>query len=203
MKPNLKPKRIELEALRRDQLIQATLAVIDKVGLADASIILIAKQAKLSTGIIHHYFGDKSGLLVAVMQYIMQALGRDTLARKQQLPVEFANSAKQQLCAVIDANLSEQQLHSAISKTWLTFWAASMHHPQLKRLHHINAQRLYSNLSYQFGRNLPKVRARFAAKGLSALIEGLWLRGALEPENFDVLTAKQIAYEYIDQYLSA
>ena len=196
-------KRIEVESLRRQQLIQATLSVIDRVGLADASIVLIAKQAGLSTGIIHHYFGDKSGLLVAVMQHIMQELGRDTLLRKHELITAASDSAKQQLRAVIDANLSEQQMSSAISKTWLTFWASSMHQPQLQRLHHIHAQRLYSNLSYQFGRELPKARARFAAKGLAALIEGLWLRGALMPEDFDATTAKKIAYEYIDQHLSA
>ncbi len=195
-------KRTQTETLRRQQLIQATLSVIDRVGLADASIVLIAKQAGLSTGIIHHYFGDKSGLLVAVMQFIMQELGRDTLFRKHQLQDTTTHCAQSQLCAVIDANLSQQQMSSAISKTWLTFWASSLHHPQLQRLHRINAQRLHSNLSYQFARELPKAHARFAAKGLAALIEGLWLRGALMPDDFNISTAQQIAYQYVDQHLS-
>ena len=87
-------------------------------------------------------------------------------------------------------------------KTWLAFWASSMHQPALRRLQRVNDQRLYSNLCGQFRRALPQAQARAAARGLAALIDGLWLRGALTGENFDTRQAAQIAYDYLDLQLA-
>jgi TetR/AcrR family transcriptional repressor of bet genes len=61
---------------------------------------------------------------------------------------------------------------------------------------------LYSNLCCQFRRVLPQESARAAARGLAALIDGLWLRGALSGDAFDVQQAVQIAYDYLDQQLT-
>ncbi|MBO6279561.1 MAG: transcriptional regulator BetI, partial [Pseudomonas sp.] len=87
-------------------------------------------------------------------------------------------------------------------KTWLAFWAASMHQPSLHRLQRINDHRLYSNLCCQFRRVLPQAQARNAARGLAALIDGLWLRGALSGDGFDTDQAQRICYEYMDLQLA-
>jgi TetR/AcrR family transcriptional repressor of bet genes len=87
-------------------------------------------------------------------------------------------------------------------KTWLAFWASSMHQPSLRRLQRINDLRLYSNLCWQFRRELDVRSARSAARGLAALIDGLWLRGALSGEAFDTEQARQLAYEFLDQQLA-
>jgi TetR/AcrR family transcriptional repressor of bet genes len=87
-------------------------------------------------------------------------------------------------------------------KTWLAFWATSMHQPSLHRLQRINDHRLYSNLCCQFRRALPLDQARSAARGLAALIDGLWLRGALSGDAFDTEQAHRIAYEYMDFQLA-
>ena len=77
-----------------------------------------------------------------------------------------------------------------------------MHQPSLHRLQRINDHRLYSNLCCQFRRVLPLPEARSAARGLAALIDGLWLRGALSGDSFDTQQAQQIAYEYMDLQLA-
>ncbi len=45
-------------------------------------------------------------------------------------------------------------------------------------------------------------RAREAASGLAALIDGLWLRGALAGEPLDTKAALKLANDYIDQLLA-
>ena len=50
---------------------------------------------------------------------------------------------------------------------------------------------------------LPKQEARDAARGLAALIDGLWLRGALAPEGLNVERARQLAYDYVRVQLDA
>jgi TetR/AcrR family transcriptional regulator, transcriptional repressor of bet genes len=48
--------KVGMQPIRRQQLIEATLTAVDQVGMADASIALIARLAGVSNGIISHYF---------------------------------------------------------------------------------------------------------------------------------------------------
>ena len=95
------------------------------------------------------------------------------------------DSPRAHLKAMIDGNFDDSQVSGPAMKTWLAFWASSMHQPALRRLQRVNDHRLYSNLCGQFHRVLPQDQARFAARGLASLIDGLWLRGALSGEAFD------------------
>lgn len=190
--------KVGMQPIRRSQLIAATLEAIDQVGMSDASIAYIARLAGVSNGIISHYFQDKNGLLEATMRHLMQALQHAIHARYSQLEED---SPQQRLRAIIDGNFDDSQVSGPAMKTWLAFWASSMHQPSLRRLQRVNDQRLYSNLCWHFSHLLPRQQARAAARGLAALIDGLWLRAALSGEDFDTRQALQIAYDYLDQQL--
>lgn len=191
--------KIGIQPIRRHQLIQATMEAIDEVGLANTTVARIAKLAGVSAGIISHYFGGKGGLLEATMRQILSDLG-NAVASRRALIVD--DSAKSHIRAIIDGNFDRSQVHRPVSKTWLAFWASSMHRDDLQRLQYVNDRRLYSNLCHQFRRCLPKQDARDAAAGLAALIDGLWLRGALAPEGLDVERARRLAYDYLDEQLA-
>ena len=191
--------KVGMQPIRRSQLIAATLEAVDQVGMADASIAYIARLAGVSNGIISHYFNDKNGLLEATMRHLMQAL-RDAVAERRQALSD--DSPRAHLKAMIDGNFDDSQVSGPAMKTWLAFWASSMHQPALRRLQRVNDHRLYSNLCGQFHRVLPQDQARFAARGLASLIDGLWLRGALSGEAFDTEQARRIAYDYLDLQLA-
>lgn len=191
--------KIGMQSIRKQQLIQATLAVINEVGMQEASIALIARKAGVSNGIISHYFRDKNGLLEAAMRHIQYQLGFAVAIRLRMLSDA---TPKQRIQAIVEGNFDTSQTSEAAMKTWLAFWASSMHQPNLNRLQKVNDRRLYSNLSYEFGRVLTKVQARMAAKGLAALIDGLWLRSALSNAPFSLEEAKIITNEYIDMQLT-
>jgi TetR/AcrR family transcriptional repressor of bet genes len=191
--------KVGMQPIRRTQLISATMTAVDQVGMGDASIALIARLAGVSNGIISHYFQDKNGLLAATMLHLMSALNQGQ--RQRRLAVE-QDTPLLHLRAIIQSNFDDSQVNGPAMKTWLGFWASSMHQPALQRLQKINDHRLYSNLCSQFKRALPLPQARSAARGLAALIDGLWLRGALAGTAFDVEQALQIAYEYLDLQLS-
>ncbi|MCS6713400.1 transcriptional regulator BetI [Proteus terrae] len=191
--------KIGMQSIRKQQLIQATLAVINEVGMQEASIALIARKAGVSNGIISHYFRDKNGLLEAAMRHIQYQLGFAVAIRLRMLSDA---TAKQRIQAIVEGNFDTSQTSEAAMKIWLAFWASSMHQPNLNRLQKVNDRRLYSNLSYEFGRVLTKDQARLAAKGLAALIDGLWLRSALSHAPFSLEEAKTITNEYIDMQLT-
>ncbi|MBN3082567.1 MULTISPECIES: transcriptional regulator BetI [Pectobacterium] len=190
--------KVGMQTIRRQQLIDATLAAINDVGMHDASIVQIARRAGVSNGIISHYFRDKNGLLEATMRYLISHLG---LAVKSRLLSLTENTPRARLRAIVQGNFDDSQTNSAAMKTWLAFWASSLHSPMLHRLQQVNDRRLYSNLCVEFSRCLPKDSARVAAKGLAGLIDGLWLRGALSHEAFNREEALSITYDYIEQQL--
>lgn len=190
--------KLGMEPIRRRQLIQATMQAIDEAGLADATVVRIAKRAGVSAGIISHYFGGKDGLLEATMRQILGDLGDAVASRR----AASESSPKAQVRAIIDGNFDRSQVSQSVMKTWLAFWASSMHRDHLQRLQHVNARRLYSNLCHQFRRCLPRHQARDAARALAAMIDGLWLRGALAPEGLDVDCARRMAYDFLETQLA-
>ena len=191
--------KVGMQPIRRSQLIHATLKAVDQVGMGDASIALIARLAGLSNGIISHYFQDKNGLLEATMRHLMTALQHAVHDRLRALDDP---SPRAHIRAIIAGNFDDSQVNGPAMKTWLAFWASSMHQPALRRLQRINDHRLYSNLCCELRRALPLAEARSAARGLAALVDGLWLRGALSGETFDTEQALQLAYDYLDQQLA-
>ncbi|CDH33742.1 transcriptional regulator BetI [Xenorhabdus bovienii] len=190
--------KIGMQSIRKQQLIDATLAVVNEVGMQDASIAQIARKAGVSNGIISHYFKDKNGLLEATMRYLLHQLGM-AVARRLRL-LDNATPA-QRLKAIVEGNFDASQISSAAMKTWLAFWASSIHQPNLYRLQQVNERRLYSNICVEFRHVLPKAEARLAAQGLAALIDGIWLRSALSSKPFDIKSAFTITLDYIEQKL--
>ena len=191
--------KVGMQPIRRSQLIHATLEAVDQVGMGDASIALIARLAGVSNGIISHYFQDKNGLLEATMRHLLSALSKAVRERRAAL---YDDSPRAHLRAIVEGNFDDSQVNGPAMKTWLAFWATSMHQPALRRLQRVNDHRLYSTLCYQFRRQLSADDARAAARGLAALIDGLWLRGALTGDAFDTDEALNIAYDYLDQQLA-
>lgn len=191
--------KVGMQPIRRQQLIEATLTAINDVGMHDASIVQIARRAGVSNGIISHYFRDKNGLLEATMRYLISHLG---LAVRSRLLNLAENTPRTRLRAIVQGNFDDSQTNSAAMKTWLAFWASSLHSPMLHRLQQVNDRRLYSNLCVEFSRCLSKDNARIAAKGLAGLIDGLWLRGALSHDAFNREEALGITYAYIEQQLA-
>ncbi|PWC14253.1 transcriptional regulator BetI [Brenneria roseae subsp. americana] len=191
--------KIGMQPIRRQQLIEATLATINEVGMHDASIAQIARRAGVSNGIISHYFRDKNGLLEATMRYLIRHLG---LAVKLRMQALEQSTPRARLRAIAAGNFDDSQTNSAAMKTWLAFWACSMHSPMLYRLQQVNSRRLYSNLCAEFGRCMARDKARMAAKGTAGLIDGLWLRSALGGETFNREEALHITYQYIEQQLA-
>lgn len=190
--------KVGMEPIRREQLVKATMVAIDEVGLADATVMRIARHAGVSAGIISHYFGGKDGLLEATMRQILSDLGEAVSTRRREL---ITVSPRDQIVAIIDGNFDQSQVAGPVAKTWLAFWAISMHKPQLARLQKVNNRRLYANLCHQFRRVMPRDEARASARALAALIDGLWLRGALTREGLDSDEARHLARDYLDRLL--
>ena len=187
-----------MKPLRKQQLINATLESVAQYGLQNTTIITISKIAGLSSGIISHYFGGKQELVEATIKHLLEQLKSALLERVSQPNM----SATERLDMIIEANFTQLQRSVPAMKTWLSFWAQSMHQPGLARLQHINSKRLYSNLLFSFRQLLTDDLAVIASKQTAAMIDGFWLRSALSPrpaEEFKL--AEQLCKKFIDDLL--
>ncbi|HPQ97120.1 MAG: transcriptional regulator BetI [Thiothrix sp.] len=187
-----------MAAIRKPQLIAATMEAIGEVGLARANVQLISRNAGVTPAIINHYFGGKDGLLEATMRQVLQQLG---LAVRNELARCHPDDVTGRLQAIVAGNFAPGQVDPRVVKTWLTFWALSMHEPRLHRLQRVNEQRLLSHLRLELKRILPPERAAFVAQGVAALIDGIWLRGALSPQGIQVDMARSLITDYLQQQL--
>lgn len=191
--------KVGIKTLRKQQLIDATLESIGKHGLQSTTIITISKIAGLSSGIISHYFGGKQGLIEATIKHLLEQL---TLALLERVSPKKLNAAER-LNMIIEVNFTSFQRSTPTIKTWLSFWAESMHDPKLKRLQNINSRRLYSNLLFSFRQLLAEDVAIIASQKTAAMIDGLWLRCALSssPEE-EFIKAEQLCKSFVDEQIN-
>ncbi len=185
--------------IRKPQLVNATMAVIERVGLHSASISLISKEAGVSTGIINHYFGGKHGLLEETMREILRRLSMSVTTSLSKIP---RNDHQARINAIIMSNFDGYQAENKVAKTWLAFWSYAMHDAQLGRLQRVNEKRLLSHLKIELKGLLPPSQAELVAHGIASLIDGIWLRGTLNPKGIDANNARIIINDYLEKQLA-
>jgi AcrR family transcriptional regulator len=60
--------KLEMEDIRKEQVIEAAKNCIISKGLSNLSMKDISEEASVSTGIIYHYFKSKEDLLMQVLK---------------------------------------------------------------------------------------------------------------------------------------
>lgn len=192
--------KVGMGAIRRPQLIEATMHAIDSVGFSRANVQVISSYAGVTPAIINHYFGGKDGLIEATMRQVLRCLGNSV---RRQLANCHPDDVVGRVKAIVGGNFDQEQVNNKVVKTWLAFWALAMHEPQLHRLQRVNEQRLLSHLRLELKRVLAPERAIFISQAIAALIDGIWLRGALNPNGINVELAHQIISDYLEHQLPA
>ena len=191
--------KLGMPEIRRPQLIDATMAVISDVGLPNASVALISRKAGVSPAIINHYFGGKNELLEETMRTVLRQLSNSVNTR---LKAVDRSDVRGRILAIVEGNFDDYQVNSKVVKTWLDFWARAMHAPSLHRLQRVNQRRLLSHLRYELKQTLPDEKAVSVAQAIAALIDGIWLRGALSSEGICAEKAMAIIADYLDKQLT-
>jgi betaine-aldehyde dehydrogenase len=189
---------MEVEDSRRRQLIDATIDTLAEVGFAATTLALIGQRARVSPGLIAHYFDDKDGLLEATLRSLASRLARGVSTR-----LRAAHTPRQRVEAVIEAALAPEEFEPRTCSVWLAFWGQVIHSSRLKRIQHVYQQRMLSNFRHDLVRLMPRPDAARTAIALAAMIDGLWLRATLSsPNETDSLTARAMASAFVDSEIA-
>jgi betaine-aldehyde dehydrogenase len=186
--------RIEAEDVRRQQLIEATINTLAEKGFVATTLAEIGSRARVSPGLISHYFSDKDGLLEATLRSLAARLGRGVSER-----LRAARTPRERVQAVIDATLAPEEFEPRTCSVWLAFWGQVIHSERLRRVQRIYQRRMLSNLRHALRKLVPDREADRIAIGLAAMIDGLWLRATLSsPHETDSRMARTMASGFVD-----
>src|SRR5579859_2699013 len=163
-----------LEENRRSQLIEVTIDSLAELGYVGTTLAQIAGRARVSPGLVAHYFGDKDGLLDAAFRSLARRVSDHVRARLRQV-----SSPRARIQAVIDANLAPEEFEQRTGTAWLAFWGQVLQVKSLKRVQSVYQQRTLSNLRGSLKRLVPPDEAHRLASMIAAMIDGVWLRAAL------------------------
>lgn len=188
--------KLGMGPVRRNQLIEAAISSLHDYGYADTTVARIAKKAGVSSGIVHHYFDGKDDLLFATMQHMLRELRAETLKRLKQ-----AQTQRDRLTAIVEANFAPSQYSPDVMTAWLALYGSARQSANLTRILRLYDARLKSNLSDAFRKLTDPDTAAELALGVSALIDGVWLRAALFGDVYNRDTAIHLVESYIDSQL--
>ncbi len=173
--------KVGMGPVRRRELVEATIWSIHEFGLADTTVTRIARKAGVSPGIVHHYFADKDDLLFETMRVMLENLRAGAVSA-----LVMARTPRLRVFAVIDACFSAGQFSPEVVTAWLALYASARKSPRLARILSLYHRRLRSNLVFSLRQMDGGEDYDFQAEAIAALIDGLYLRAALNPQLHDM-----------------
>lgn len=184
--------KLGMKPIRRKALIDATIIEIGRQGSLDVTVGQIAKRAGVSSGLAHHYFGGKDDILLAAMGHILTTLGQHV---RQEMAL--MDTPILRLEAIITASFHPRNFTPEVISAWLAFYVQAQNSNAAKRLLRVYARRLNSNLMYNLCQLTDRTHAARIAQGLAAMIDGFYIRHALQDQTPARLETMAMVAEYL------
>lgn len=189
--------KIGMEPLRRSALVEATIIEIGRVGTLDITVAQIAKRAGMSSALAHHYFGGKEQMFAAAMRHVLTLYGAEIRGA-----LAMAKTPRARIEAVIRASFSPSHFRPEVVAAWLNFYVQAQRSDEAARLLRLYHARLRSNLHHDL-RKLSRAQAMKLTRGIAAMIDGLYIRQALNAEQLRAEDAIALLLDYLDTALAA
>jgi TetR/AcrR family transcriptional repressor of bet genes len=168
---------------RRSEIVSALMSVIARKGYAGASIQDIARQARLTPGLIHYHFKSKQEILITLFQRVEALIHQrmESGMRKVE-PVDPLAA----LDALIDAFLALDGTTDRLAvSSWTMISAEAVSNPSLGRTFRKvidnQLQHIAKAVQLAFGTKVQKSRIQATAAAILAAIHGSFLLAATAP----------------------
>lgn len=182
---------------RRQQLIEATIDSLARRGYSETTMADVADGAGLSRGIVNFHFESKEKLLVATLQ----AMADEYSAHWRAALVKAGDRPADQLKALVAADFDRAICNKRKLAAWCAFWGEAKSRPTYQALCGARdeayqqvfidlCERLRDEGGYDFDPTA-------TALGISAMLEGLWLRLMMGTEDVTREIALKAANEFL------
>jgi len=186
---------------RKALLIKSAIRSLSVEGYAGLSVRKIAKEANVSQGLVNHHFGSIYALTTSAYEDLSTGFLQSTF----DLVEATEGTAFDKLDAFFCHTFSEKVSGQALLKPWLVFWSLVKDFPEMEAAYAtINGrvEQVLSQLLLQISKdeNLNNASVKLATQGLMALLDGLWLRQCLAPEELSLADALQVSRQWAKAY---
>jgi AcrR family transcriptional regulator len=198
-------QRIDIAGIRRDQIVEAAVAVIAARGLQNLSLSEIEKQAGMSRGQLTYYFPKKEDILLAVFDRLLEL----TYSRIGTPAGEQCHQAGGMVWVrhLLENVVRHPPVSPEFSVLQYTFLSQIGHREDFRRRLAILYEQWRSNMAQGLAADLarqPGVRpasARALASLVQALLHGLSMQAAADPEAFQPEEMVDLCLDMLDTYL--
>jgi AcrR family transcriptional regulator len=199
----MKVPRINVGKIRRGQIIDAATAIISEQGLQNLSLSEIEKKAGMSRGQLTYYFKTKEDILLAVFDRLLEIMHERAQACDAQ------GEGWERLRALLGHLLLSPPAFPEFAALQYTFLSQISHREDFRRrLADLYEQwRVY--MSKDFADELRrrpahrKVSPRALAVLVQAVLHGLFVQRAAEPEAYDPQELFDLLLDLLSTYLWA
>jgi AcrR family transcriptional regulator len=189
---------------RREALVDAAIESLKRWGHEGLSVRRIAAEAGVSIGLINHYFPNKDGLVAESYRAFSRRLGASFEAAVD----KAAPEPRARLRAYFDAFFSSPNLDPQVLTAWVVYWSLVQVSPEMRTVHQeesggygVVLGRLLSDLARERGR--APADMDLTVTGVTALLDGLWLKWCLDPGSYRPKDAAALCDAWVDRVVGA
>jgi AcrR family transcriptional regulator len=201
----MKSQRIDIGSIRREQIVEAAVAVITERGLQNLSLSEIEKRAGMSRGQLTYYFPAKEDILLAVFDRLVLLIHQ-----------RVGHPAGQSCDDVSTMDWVEHLLEKLVNQPPVspefgclqyTFLSQIGHREDFRRRLALLYEQWRSNMSLGLASDLAKdrpkksVSPRAFATLVQAILHGLGMQRAADPEAFDPAEMVKLCVDVLGTYL--
>jgi AcrR family transcriptional regulator len=204
----MKPQRVDVGKIRREQIIQAAIAIIDEKGIQKLSLSEIEDKTGMRRGQLTYYFPTKESILLAVFNRLLELMHhRATEGIDGKPPCELATAGWERFRYFLTMVLLRPPVVPQFHSLQYTFLSQIAHREdfrealanlyELWRVH--MAQDFAAKLADKSGR---RVAPRTFASLVQALLHGLAMQRAADPEAYDHQEMLDLCLDVLGSYLN-
>ncbi|MEW6525797.1 MAG: TetR/AcrR family transcriptional regulator [Spirochaetota bacterium] len=181
----MKKKNVNIIEVRRNQLTKAAYKVVSRKGYYNFTVRDIAKEAGLSTGLVHYYFKNKDDLLVSVLRVMNENLSF-YLAKA----LEQTDDPKEKLIIFMDEAFHLVEREKEYFHVLIDFWTQLNHNERMRKANVKLYQSYRAECSKIIKEGIEKkvfkdVDVEYTATMIVAFVQGLIIQYIIDPDAFD------------------
>ena len=186
MKLQPRPKgRDAIKAWNRGKIIDATIEVISRYGIAGTTVARVVKLANVSTGLINSHFRTMD----ALFDEVLSQMNEEYKIHWQDSLNNAPKNAAAQLKALVLADFDPKVLNQKVIGIWIAFRAQARAKPEYVDLvgtREREQMKIMMSLIRQLNEeSRSDYDHEIAASGLTAMLDGIWADYFLYPDDFD------------------
>lgn len=202
----MKNSRIDIASIRKEQIVEAAIAIIAAQGIQHLSLSEIENRAGMSRGQLTYYYPTKEAILLAVFDRLLQLM-HERMGRGQDSPCMQGKGAWEIIQHILEHVISEPPLQPEFHALQYTFLSQITHRDDFRErlaiLYEHWRSGMAQGLAADFAANPPSrpVSPRAMATIVQALIHGLAMQRAADPTALDQEEVLHLCCDMIGAYL--